>query len=436
MSMREPPYSLEAEQAVIGSILSDPSRIDDCAMLVPEDFYHHKHRELWRIIKSQEYLDMTAVMMAVDDRELMVYAGDLLRSNGFISSLSRYAKVIRDRAISRRLIAETMNFIGNLYDAENATEAVQQFVRGVDAIGAGGIIGAGPRHVGEVAAQWHQTYKQRTDRSGPIGLQTGFPTLDRRLGGLRGGQLVVVSGRPGTGKTTLAMNIAEHIANDHPVAAFQMEMSDVQVIDRAVASLGSIDYGKIRSGAMLDQDEYDSLIHAVSRLKSSRMYLDTTPRQSVDYVRTHAKTFVKRHGPGCIVVDYLTLMKNDRAQKGWREDQVIGDMTRDMKLLAKETDSPVILLAQMNRDAEKSGRKPQLSDLKGSGAIEADADVIMFTHKDDPDQNFSEIVTRKHREGQIGTDYLLCEFDRSRFAETPSDWALPSKGKNQNGGFS
>lgn len=432
---REPPFSLEAEQAVIGAVLHDPVNLDECGVLVPEDFYRHEHRAIWQAVKRLDQVDMPSVVMELPDADLRVYAGQLFSNQLRLSSVSKYVRVVKERAIARRLIAETLNFVGALYDAENATEAVQQFVRGVDAIGAGGIIGAGPRHIGEVANQWVETYRDRAQSSGPIGLQTGFGTLDERLGGLRGGQLVVISGRPGTGKTTLAMNIAEHVAMIKPVAAFQMEMSDTQVIDRAVASLGGLSYGRLRSGVSLDTGEYDSLIGAVSRLRSSRMYLDTTPRQSVDYVRTHAKSFVKRHGAGLIVVDYLTLMKNDRAQKGWREDQIIGDMTRDMKLLAKETDSPVILLAQMNRDAEKTGRKPQLSDLKGSGAIEADADVILFTHKDDPDQNFSEIVTRKHREGKVGTDYLLCEFDRSRFAEPPAGWE-PVKPERKAKGFS
>ncbi len=426
MTTKTPPSSIDAEQAVIGSVLMSPSCFDDVSFLDPADFYHHKHRELWETIKRDEsFRDPVALMIAsqsVDDR---VYISELVRcSPGTTANVKVYAGIIRDRAMLRRLLGELFTLASEIDEQARPADVVAGAIRRIEAIGDGAIVGAGPRHVADIAGDWYAEFKRRQEAGSAVGVNVGFSNLNARWGGLRGGQVVVIAGRPKTGKTTLATNIAEFVSMTHPVAIFQMEMSAVEMVDRTVASTGRVSITGIRN-ATLTADEYDRLLDTVTRVRNSKLYIDDTPRQTIDYIRMHAKAFVKRHGKGLLMIDYLGLIRSNSTARSKNDE--VAEISRDVKLLAKETDCPVILLCQMNRGVEKEKRKPQLSDLRDSGAIEQDADIICFTHKDDPEQNYSEIITRAMRSGQPGTDYLLCEFGVSRFEEPGEDWTPPYK---------
>lgn len=428
MSDKKPPHSVEFEQAVIGAVMAFPDCYDEVSFLHPDDFFRHDHRVLWEHIKqSEENRDFVTLATKLE-RELMVYLGDLTRTSPSPAHVKVYAQKVRDRALLRRMLAECMTTMSAIYDNDmTAADAVAGAVRRFEAIGDGAVVGGGPVHVSELAADWNDSFKARCQNTKAVGLNIGFRNIMERWGGLRGGQVIVVAGRPKTGKTTLAVNIAEFVSMTTPVAIFQMEMAAEELIDRAISSLGRISIKDIRNGTVERSQDFDSLIDAANRLKNSKLYIDTTPRQTMDYIRMHSKAFVKKRGKGLILIDYLGLIRSNSASKTKNDE--IAEISREIKLLAKETDCPVILLCQMNRAVEREKRKPVLSDLRDSGAIEQDADIICFTHKDDPEQNYSEIITRAMRSGQPGTDFLMADFGFSRFNEPDDDWNPPEEVK-------
>lgn len=432
--MKNPPTSIDAEQAVIGCVLMSPSCFDEVAYLDTEDFYFKDTRDIWSIMRrSESSRDLISLFDLCETNEQKIYIGELARTAISAANVKVYGAVVKERAILRRLLSECMAIMGDISNASRPSDVIASAMRRLEAVGEGAIVGTGPRHIGDIARDWRDEIAKRTDTSYPVGLLTPFDALNERWGGLRGGQVIVIAGRPKTGKTTLACNIAEYIARTHPVAIFQMEMNEMEVIDRAISAKSSVGIKKIRNGSIQSED-WDSLTDAVASLRNSKLYIDATPRQTMDYIRMHGKAFVKKHGKGAIMIDYLGLIRSD--MKGKTKNDEIAEISRDIKLLAKETDCPVILLCQMNRAVEREKRKPQLSDLRDSGAIEQDADVICFTHKEDPEQEYSEIISRAMRSGEPGTDYLICEFGVSRFANPPLGWEPPRQSdKRYEGGL-
>lgn len=423
--LKLPPCSLEAECAVLGSVLLCPAAFDDVSFLSDADFYYSRNREIWALMRGDESArDFVSLVTRCETTEQRVYIGELSRNVGSAANAKMYATIVRDRAMLRRLLAECLTISSEISNDMRPADAVAGAIRRIELIGDGAIVGAGPIHVGELAKDWNEEMQNRATGKTAVGLNVGFKNLNERWGGLRGGQVIIIAGRPKTGKSTLALNIAEFVSMSFPVAIFQMEMSAMEVVDRAVSSLGRASIKEIRNGTVDWSKSGDGIIEAAGRLKSSKLYIDATPRQTIDYIRMHCKAFVKRHGKGLLMIDYLGLIRPNASARSKNDE--IAEISRDVKLLAKETDCPVILLCQMNRNVEKEKRKPQLSDLRDSGAIEQDADVICFTHKDDPEQNYCEIITRAMRSGQPGTDYLMADFGVSRFNETDDDWCPPT----------
>lgn len=426
--LKVPPHSIDFEQAVIGAVLMFPSCFDEVSYLRPEDFYTSTHRNFWeRICAGESGRDFVTLAESLTDVEDKVYLSTLVRSSPSAARVKIYADEVRDRAMLRRLLAECMSTMSTVYEGMKASDAVAGAVKRFEAIGDGAVVGEGPRHISDLAADWNDAFQDRCTNKSAVGINIGFRSLNERWGGLRGGQVIVVAGRPKTGKTTLAVNIAEFVSISHPVAIFQMEMAAEELVDRAVSSVGRISIKDIRNGTIEKSDDFDRLIDAVDKLKRSHLYIDTTPRQTMDYIRMHSKSFVKKRGKGMIMIDYLGLIRSNSTSKTKNDE--IAEISREIKLLAKETDCPVILLCQMNRAVEREKRKPVLSDLRDSGAIEQDADVVCFTHKDDPEQNYSEIITRAMRSGQPGTDYLMADFGVSRFNEPEEFWQPPTEQK-------
>ena len=427
-NLKQPPHSLEAEQAVLGSVLLSPACFDDVSFLTEHDFYYADNRNLWAIIKADESgRDIVTLMLKFEGIEQRQYINDLARNTPSAANVKIYAGIVRDRAVLRRLLVECMDTMSSIYAGMAPTEVITGAVRRFEQIGDGAIVGAGPIHIGDLMVNWNDAFKSRMTGNQAVGLNIGFKNLNERWGGLRGGQVIVIAGRPKTGKTTLAVNIAEFVGMTTPVAIFQMEMGEEELVDRSVSSLSRIPIKDIRNGVMMNQDSFDRLVDAADRLNRSKLYIDATPRQTMDYIRLHSKAFVKKRGKGLIMIDYLGLIRSNSTSKTKNDE--VAEISRDIKLLAKETDCPVILLCQMNRAVEREKRKPVLSDLRDSGAIEQDADVICFTHKDDPEQNYCEIITRAMRSGQPGTDYLMADFAFSRFNEPDEFWNPPAPEK-------
>lgn len=420
-----PLVSLEAEQAVIGSVLIAPQVFDDVSSLVPADFATEDHRKLWTaILASESNRDYLAIGTLFPD--LMIYAAEMAKNTPSAANAKFYAQIVKERAGLRALASACTRILSGLHGSRRAADAIGSAMREIEAVGAGAVVGSGPKHIGDLGAQWLVEYERRVASEGRIiGLSTGFQALDERWGGMRGGQMIVIAGRPKRGKSTLAANIAQHVAANHPVCVFNLEMGANEIIDRTVASTGSIRVGDIIAGKSNDDEYHGKLVDAWHIVKTSKLYIDDTPVQTIDTLRLHAKAFQRKHGKGLFVVDYLQLVSGDD-----NPYQRVTAISRGLKLLAKETDCPVIAIVQMNRAIDGASRKPILSDLRDSGAIEQDADVVCFCHQDKDDQEHSEIITRAIRSGSPGTDYLGRDFSRSRFVELDSDWQPPEAEHN------
>lgn len=426
-NLKKPPHSLEAEQAVIGSVLISPHCWDDVSFLSPDDFYKHDHRVLWAMLaRNEDSRDMVSVMTN-SDMEIKLYVAELARNTPSAANAARYGQIVRERALLRRLIAECAVTIDAAYNMENTPSTViTEHIRRADGLLDGAITTGGLRHVFDITADWYHNARERSKTGKVSGVETGFPFLDRRWGGLRDSTVTIIAGRPKTGKTTLALNIAEHVSRTMPVAMFQMEMGEDEIADRLIAAVANYELNDIRGGMI--PEECDPLFHAIQVLKKSKMHVDANPRQTIDYIRLNAKKFAKEHGKPLIMIDYLGLI--EMGAKAGTKNEAVTEVSREVKLLAKELKCPIILLCQMNRNAERESRKPKLSDLRDSGSIEQDADVVCFTHKDKEDQGYSEIITRAIRSGQPGTDYLTCRFNVGRFETPPEGW-FPESEKQQ-----
>ena len=429
--MKSPLISIDAEQAVIGAVLIAPQVYDDVSTLLPEDFAHEIHRSMWTMIRQSEVnRDLISLMGLLPDER--IYIGELARGTPSAANVKHYAQIVKERSGLRKLAATCTRIASNLSGGMKAVDAIGSALREIERIGEQSVIGTGLRHVSELGGAWSDEFTERCKSGGRlVGLSTGFDALDARWGGMRGGQMIVVAGRPKRGKSTLAMNIAQHVAQTKPVCVFNMEMSANEQIDRSVSHIGSVGISDIRNGTA-DADQIGAVVTAWDQLSKSNLFIDDTPSQTIESIRLHAKSFVRKHGKGLIVIDYLQLMTGPEDSPYAR----VTNISRGIKLLAKETNCPVIAVVQMNRAIETGNRKPQLSDLRDSGAIEQDADIITFVHQDDDEQAHSEIITRAMRSGIPGTDYLGRAFGYSRFCNMADGWEPDSRqkpdDKNQN----
>ncbi len=440
--LRVPPHSVEGEQSVLGGLLLDNSAWDRAGdLLVESDFYRFEHRLIYAAISSLINATKPADVITVfehlqslgksDECGGLVYLNALARSVPSAANLRRYAEIVRERAVLRKLIAAS---------DEIATTAFNPQGRPVDQIldeAEGKIF-----RIGEEGSKSKQGFVsmdslvvQLIDRVNELhengaeevtGVRSGFYDLDRMTAGLQPGDLIVLAARPSMGKTALALNIGEYVAVQEglPVVVFSMEMGAAQLALRMVGSLGRIDQGHLRTGKLND-DEWGRLSEAVDKLGKVSMYIDETAGLSPTELRARARRQARHCGQlGLIVVDYLQLMSGSGGTSEENRATVIGEISRGLKSLAKELRCPVIALSQLNRSVEtRTDKRPMMSDLRESGAIEQDADVIMFIYRDDyytkdasKEPGVAEIIIAKQRNGPTGVIKLtflkpLTKFD-------------------------
>ncbi|MEM7250814.1 MAG: replicative DNA helicase [Pseudomonadota bacterium] len=425
--LRVPPHSIEAEQSVLGGLLLDNGgweRIADT--LREDDFYRREHQLAFRAVEQlldgSQPADVITVSEWLERHELledaggMAYLMSLAQNIPSASNLSAYAGIVRERSVVRSLIRTGSEIAESGFNSDGASvpelldraerlvyEIADQSRRGTD--------GFSPIKdvLGAVVERIHDLY----ERDNPItGVATGFRDLDLRTSGLQSGDLIIVAGRPSMGKTSFAMNIVENAALGEglPAAVFSMEMPSEQLTMRMMSSLGRIDQHKVRTGR-LDDDDWPRLTSALTMLSETQIFLDDTPALTPTEVRARCRRLKRSHGLGLVVVDYLQLMQ----MPGSRENRAteISEISRSLKALAKELSVPVIALSQLNRSLEqRPNKRPMMSDLRESGAIEQDADVILFIYRDEvynedsPDRGIAEIIIGKQRNGPIGTVQL------------------------------
>ena len=440
-ALRVPPHSVEAEQAVLGGLLLDNSTWDAIAdRLTAEDFYRRDHQQIFAAIAElagrSEPAD--AVTLAehlaakgeAEDTGGLAYLAGLARDTPTAANIRAYADIVRERALLRHLIRVSGEIAASAYASEGrpAKDLVDEAERLVFQIAeAGRRTGSGFVALKDILGETIDRLDMLHENQGQLtGISTGYTDLDRMTAGLQPGDLVIVAGRPSMGKTTFALNIGENaaISAGVPVAVFSMEMSREQLSMRMISSLGRVDQSHLRTGMFGDED-WARINGAIAQMKTAPIYIDDSGALTPTEVRARARRLSRERGLGLIIVDYLQLMQ----VPGTKENRAteISEISRSLKALAKELRVPVIALSQLNRGVEqRTDKKPVMSDLRESGAIEQDADVIMLIYReevydqDTPRKGIADIIVAKQRNGPTGEVHLTFLGKYTRFENMAS----------------
>ncbi|MBM87969.1 MAG: replicative DNA helicase [Gammaproteobacteria bacterium] len=423
-SLKVPPHSVEAEQAVLGGLMIDNTKWDLVAdAILPEDFYRAEHQLIFRVMLQQTEvnspIDVVTLVESLNSlNELgnaggVDYLGELAGNARGTANIQAYTDIIRERAILRRLIAVANNIADSGYNTggKKAAVVLDEAEQQVFNISDERPQDNGPVPIGPLIQKAVERIDELSETKGGItGLASGYKDLDKITSGWQKSDLVIVAGRPSMGKTAFAMNLVEHaiLNEEKPVLVFSLEMPAQSLLFRMLSSVGRIDQTKLRTGDMTKED-WDSLTEALPKLKNRPLFIDDSSGVTPTEMRARARRIQRDHGPiGMIVVDYLQLMHI----KGTNENRVneISEISRSLKLLARDFECPVIALSQLNRGLEqRPNKRPQMSDLRESGAIEQDADLITFIYRDEVynedtvDKGIAEVIIGKHRNGELGT---------------------------------
>ncbi|MEY4210473.1 MAG: hypothetical protein RLZ92_853 [Pseudomonadota bacterium] len=436
-SLKIPPHSIQAEQAVLGGLMLDNQTWDSVADKInEEDFYRRDHRLIFNAIaqlaEKQDPFDVVTLSEALEANDELqnvgglAYLGTLVKDTPSAANIVAYANIVRDRSVLRQLIHVGTEISDSAFSTEGreTAELLENAERNVFKIaeqrqrGQGGF-----NSIKNLLAKAVDKIETLYEQDGDItGASTGFTDLDEKTSGLQPADLIIVAGRPSMGKTTIAMNMAENVAlkSGMPVAVFSMEMPGEALAMRMMSSLGRIDQHKVRTGK-LDDDDWPRLTSAINLLAETKLFIDDTPALTPTEVRSRARRLTREHGQlGLIVLDYLQLMQSPSS--GDNRVQQISDISRGLKALAKELNVPVIALSQLNRNLEqRPNKRPVMSDLRESGAIEQDADLIIFVYRDEvynedsPDKGIAEVIIGKQRNGPLGTVRLTFLGQYTRF---------------------
>jgi replicative DNA helicase len=443
-NLRVPPHSIEAESSVLGGLLLDNGAWDRVGdLLVYTDFYRHEHQLIYAaigaLVNASKPADVITVSEQLQNQGKAEQMGGLAYLNSLAqyvpsaSNIRRYAEIVRERAILRKLVSASDEIATNAFNPQGKAidrildEAEQKIFN----IGEeGSRIKQVFQSMDTLVVELLDRVQEMADNPNDItGVPTGFYDLDRMTSGLQPGDMVVLAARPSMGKTAFAINIAEHVALNEglPVAVFSMEMGASQLAVRVVGSIGRIDQGHLRTGKLSD-DEWPRLTEAIEKLRTVSLHIDETPGLTPSELRANARRLARQCGKlGLIVVDYLQLMSGSGNSVGDNRATELGEISRGLKMLAKELQCPVIALSQLNRSVEqRTDKRPMMSDLRESGAIEQDADIIMFIYRDDyynkdsKDPGVAEIIIGKQRNGPTGTVRLTFLKNLTRFESLAS----------------
>jgi len=442
-ALKLPPNSIEAEQSVIGGLLLENEALDKVAdILSPDDFYQHDHKIIYqhiaRLIERNRPADIVTVAESLENTaELasvggIAYLGSLAQNTPTAANIRRYAEIVRERAIMRKLVTVGSDIAGSAF-SPNGRDA-QQLLDEAEAkifqiAESGNKDTEGFQDIKELLPQVAEKIDElfsREDQSEVTGIPTGFTDLDRMTSGLHGGDLIIVAGRPSMGKTAFSINMAENVALDTglPVAVFSMEMGATQLATRMIGSVGRLDQHRMRTGRLEDED-WEKLTTALGKLNEAPIFIDEGAGLSSFDVRARARRLHRQTGKlGLIVVDYLQLMAAPAGTRSENRATEISEISRSLKALAKELDVPVVALSQLNRGLEqRPDKRPVMSDLRESGAIEQDADLILFIYRDEvynpdsEDKGTAEIIVGKQRNGPIGRVRLTFIGQHTRFED-------------------
>ena len=445
-ALKLPPHSIEAEQSVIGGLLLENEALDKIAdILRAEDFYQFDHKTIFQhiakliernrpadIVTVAESLESTAELSQVGG---IAYLGALAQNTPTAANIRRYAEIVRERHIMRKLVTVGSGIAESAYspNGRDAQQLLDEAEAKIFQIAEGGQRSSqGFIDIKELLPQVAERIDMLFSRDNPsdvTGIPTGFSDLDSMTSGFQGGDLVIVAGRPSMGKTAFSINIAENVAlglgglqSGLPVAIFSMEMASTQLAMRMIGSVGRLDQHRMRTGRLEDED-WEKLTTALGKLNEAPIFIDEGASLSSFDVRARARRLHRQCGKlGLIVVDYLQLMSAPAGKQGENRATEISEISRSLKALAKELDCPVVALSQLNRSVEqRPDKRPVMSDLRESGAIEQDADLILFIYRDEVynsdsiDKGTAEIIIAKQRNGPIGKVRLTFIGEHTRF---------------------
>jgi replicative DNA helicase len=433
---KEPPHSIEAEQSVLGGLIRESTLWPSVAdRLIEADFFLPKHHTIFKFIKALHDEGYPCDIVTLAERlerygKLEVvgslsYLAQLVRNTPDTSNIVTYADIVRERSLLRQLMRAGNDITNSVF--EQGTQISELLDRAEKLIFT--ITEQGGRNLNgftEVKDALAQTLDRidvlyRSD-SKITGLATGFSDFDDKTSGLQRSDLIIIAGRPSMGKTSFALNIAEYVAIKHhlPVAVFSMEMSNEQLVMRLISSLARINLQSVRTGKLQD-DDWNRMTPVIAQLEKTPLFIDETPALNPTELRARARRLKHEQGQlGLIVIDYLQLMQVPHTKENRATE--VSEISRSLKILAKELDVPVVALSQLNRNLElRSDKRPQMADLRESGSLEQDADLIAFIYRDEvyndnsPDKGVAEIIIAKQRNGPIGTTRLTFLGQYTRF---------------------
>ncbi len=448
--VRTPPQGLEAEMALIGSIMLRPDAFHEVIDIIkPECFYSERNNVIWNTIleltNKGAPVDLLSLSSRLTERNLInnvggsAYLAEVVNSVPSSANVRYYAELIHKKFIMRELIraSERLSDLG-YEEVSDIQEIMDQAEKLVYDIAHKGTTHKFIELKDALGEAWDRIDKLHKTQGEIRGVPTGFKELDHKLAGLQKADLIILAARPSMGKTSLALDIARQAAIMHkiPVGIFSLEMSSQQLVDRMVAADAQVDAWKLRTGKLTQEEEFDKIQESLGRLSTAPIYIDDQPGTNILKMRSTARKLKAEKNLGLIVVDYLQLILPTQSKNNDNVVQQITEISRALKQLAREMEVPVLALSQLSRAVEQRGGRPRLSDLRDSGSIEQDADVVMFIHREDKQKedsgrpNIAEIMIEKHRNGPTGKVELFFDDKKTSFLSIDKNFGSMAGGSD------
>src|SRR3989344_4741392 len=434
-SLRIPPQSIEAERALLGSVMLRPEVVHDLMDIVnTQSFYMDRHRMIWQtmmeLFAKGTPIDLLSLSSRLKEKSILEQVGgsgvlsEMVGSVPSSTNAKHYGEIIQKKYMMRRLI-DASEHIGELgfNEAGELEELLDQAEKKIFEVTNYSGVHKFIELKDTLAEAWERLDRLHKSGDELRGVPTGFKDLDSKLAGFQKSDLIILAARPSMGKTSLALDIARQAATNHnvPVGIFSLEMSSQQLVDRMLAAESRVDAWKLRTGKLNASDEFGKIRDSLDRLSKAPIYIDDQPANNILKMRSVARRLKSEKGLGMIIVDYLQLMAPTQARHSDNLVQQVTEISRSLKHLARELDVPVLALSQLSRAVEQRGGRPRLSDLRDSGSIEQDADVVMFIHREDKynensdKPNIAEILIEKHRNGPTGKVELYFDEEKTTF---------------------
>jgi len=436
LDQRTPPHNIEAEQAVIGAIFLDPNTFSIASeWLVPNDFYKTSHQMIFEVMynlfEKGEPIDLVTVTSALTSTGSLeqvggvTYLTNIAGSVPTAANIEYYSKIVEEKAILRRLIQTASNIVTSTFTKEEEVEEVlDEAERSILEVSNRKNANSF-KQIRDVLIEVYENIEQLHNQQGDVtGVPTGYRDLDRMTSGFQKNDLIIIAARPSVGKTAFALNIAQNVAikTDENVAVFSLEMGAEQLVQRMLCAEGNIDSQRLRTGK-LQEDDWEKLTMAMGSLSHAGIFIDDSASVRVSDIRSKCRRLKQEHGLGMIIIDYLQLIQGSERSKENRQQEV-SEISRSLKALARELEVPLIALSQLSRGVEsRQDKRPMMSDLRESGSIEQDADIVGFLYREDyydsesEDQNIIEIIISKQRNGPTGTVQLAFAKEYNKFVD-------------------